>query len=172
MNEFLNFVTYFSEGIARNELLPFIGQALRRDIDVGIGFKRQHRRVPAMPDRNGSRCSHAASGRPHHATQYLCLLHLQTHAHLHAAGHVYAGDARGHCRTEGILSDRSTNPERTQARRARIHPSARGHQVRTGWTRALMYRGGPDHHRRRPSRSKHLWAATGLPPDDRRRGRL
>jgi len=125
-----------------------------------------------MPDRNGSRCSHAASGRAHHAAQYFCMLHVQAHAHLHAAGPVYAGDARGHCRTEGILSDRAANPERTQAGRARIHPSARGHQVRSGRARALMYRGRPDHHRRRSSRSKHLWAATGLPADNWRRGRL
>jgi hypothetical protein len=172
MNEFLNFVTYFSEGIVRNEPLLFLGRFLGATTDVGIGSERQHRHVPAMPDRNGSRCSHAASGRPHYATQYICLLHVQTHAHLHAAGHVYARDARGHSRTKGILGDRSAHPERTQAGYARIHPSSRGHQVRRGRPRALMYRGGSDHHGRWSSRSKHLRTATGLPADNRRRGRI
>ena len=150
-------MTYFSELSLEMNPCPFWPGIKARQPMSGSDSKDKCR-VPAVPDRNGPCCGHTASGRPQHATQYFCLLHVQTYAHLHVARHVYTRDARGHRRTEAVVSD---NPQTLNERRqdTRVSTHRRG-VIKFGPAgQKLMHGGGPDHNRRRPSRSKHL----GLP---------
>ena len=166
MNEFLNFVTYFSEGIVRNEPVPFL-DSLRRDNRCR---DRIQKTTPPCVRSAGPKWSMLRSPRIRSSAPCNAILLSVTRANARALtccrAHLRPRCTQGHCRTEGILSGRSTNPERTQTRPAHTRTSAWGHQVWPGRARALMYRGGPDRHRRWSSCSKHLWAATGLSADN------
>src|SRR4249919_3763173 len=165
MNEFLNFVTYFSESIFEMNPVLF-GQVLRRDDRCR---DRIQKTTPQCARSAEPKWSTLRSRRIRSPATCNAILLSVTRANVRALTCCQVRlrrDAQGRCRTEGILSGRSTNTERTQTRPAHTRTSAWGHQVWPGRARALMYRGGPDRHRRWSSCSKHLWAATGLSADN------
>jgi len=54
--------------------------------------------VPSVSNRHGPRCCHATSGRAQYAAQYVCLLFVQAHTHIHATGKSRDERAREGCR--------------------------------------------------------------------------